>query len=105
MQIWISASYVRLEFDVPSDADMYAVIDEVKIMGKLGHCSTAGGLIEVDTDGSYNVAAGKSYDVWPESVEYLNYSDPSGAKLTDGIVAAPDYSDSGWVGFHQFEQC
>ncbi len=99
----VSASYVRLEFDVPSDADMYAVIDEVKIMGKLGHCSTAGGLIEVDTDGSYNVAAGKSYDVWPESVEYLNYSDPSGAKLTDGIVAAPDYSDSGWVGFHQFD--
>ncbi len=99
----VSAAYVRLEFDVPSDADMYAVIDEVKIMGKLGTCSTAGSLIEVGEDGSYNVAAGKTYEVWPEAVEYLNYSDPTGAKLTDGIVATPDYSDSGWVGYHQFD--
>ncbi|PWL45536.1 MAG: hypothetical protein DBY45_03815, partial [Clostridiales bacterium] len=99
----VSASYIRLDFDVPADKDMYAAIDEVKIMGKLGKCSTAGGLIDTGADGSYNVAAGKSYKVWPEAVEYLNYSDPTGAKLTDGIYAAPDFSDSAWVGYHQFD--
>ncbi|MBC8559944.1 DUF4855 domain-containing protein [Fumia xinanensis] len=92
------ARYVRVEFDVPADEDVYTFLDEIKIIGKKGKCSNAS---EVKTDtGLYNVALHKPYTLTPiDAVD--TEPDVDGKQLTDGITGSSLVSDPAWVAFNK----
>ncbi len=87
---------IKIEFDVPSEEGIYAFLDEIKIIGKKGKCSTAS--IPGDESGAYNVALHKPYtygDIGPTPT----MPDIGGVQLTDGIRGIEDETDPAWVGF------
>ncbi|MBC8560816.1 DUF4855 domain-containing protein [Fumia xinanensis] len=89
--------YIRVTFDIPESRSGCVYLDEVKILGKDGRCSSAG--VASDTTGLYNVALSKPYTVYLDE-KTSPEPDIDGKQLTDGIVGKVDGSDPAWVSFN-----
>ena len=90
--------YIRIEFDVPENG--YAYLDEVQVYGKMGKCSNAS--LSKGSDGLYNVAAGKSYEVLPFRGP-TQHPDADNLEITDLNFGTESLEDSAWSELNQNE--
>ena len=90
--------YIRIEFDTPEDG--YAYLDEVQVYGKMGKCFNAS--LSKGSDGLYNVAAGKSYEVLPFRGS-TQHPDIDNLEITDLNFGTESLEDSAWSELNQNE--
>ncbi len=88
--------YIRVTFTIPESRSDCVYLDEIKILGKDGRCSSAG--VASDDTGLYNVALNKPYTVYLDE-KTSPEPDIGGKQLTDGILGTVDGSDPAWVSF------
>ncbi len=91
----VYAKWIKVSFDTPDEAGIYACIDEVKINGKRGQ--TTDSSFVLSSSGFGNLALGKKYYSLPSS-QKTEQPDIGEVQLTDGIRGdVTNNADPAWV--------
>ncbi len=91
----VYAKYIKVYFETPKDAGIYAVLDEIQVIGQKGQTSDSDYV--ASSSGYGNLALGKKYYSVPSS-QLTTQPDIGERQLTDGIRGSvTDNTDPAWV--------